>query len=78
MRKYTITPEQQNQIDKAFQMIPDRDGWQEKFEMINNSTQQLASKMYGITPPSAEQVLGLRKLEEAMAWFRKAITTHEL
>jgi hypothetical protein len=78
MKKYEISGAQRTNLDRAFQMIPARDGWPEKFEMINTLHMQLAQKMFTITPPGEEQMEGLKKIREAMSWFKKAIETHEL
>lgn len=78
MKKYELTAEQQKTIEKAFQSIPDRDGWAEKFEMVNEKTAALSRLMFSITPPGPEQTMALRKLQEAQHWFVDAIKKHEL
>lgn len=77
MKKYTLEPGQEADLERNFMVHPNRDGWAEKFEMINEKTSQLARQMYMITPKGPEQTLALRKLQEAQFWFEKAIKTNE-
>lgn len=74
---YEIDAEQTQTLELAFQAMPPRDGWLEKFEAINEKLLQAARSVYKLTPKCPEQTLALRKMQEAQHWFELAIKRHE-
>lgn len=77
LKKYDSTPAQLKEVEGAFLAMTMREGWAQKFEMINEKFLNMAKHLYTLTPDSPEQRKGLEHLREAQMWFEQAIRKHE-
>lgn len=78
MKRYELDAEQQILLERSFMSVPPRDGWQMKFELINEKLLQVAKNLMQVTPKGPEQTLAMRKLQEAQYWFEQAIKKIEI
>lgn len=77
LKKYDLDSEQQSLLDKSFQEMTTREGWTEKFAMINQTMEQAARKLSAYTAKGPEQTMAIRKLQEAQFWFTEAVRKYE-
>jgi hypothetical protein len=77
LKKYDLDSEQKQLLDRSFQEMTTREGWTEKFALINQAMEQAARKLMAITAKSHEQTMAIRKLQEAQFWFSEAVRKYE-
>lgn len=77
MKKYELDSEQEALLNRSYLMAIDKDGWQMRFEYINEAVLQLTKKMMSVTPKSKEQTLAIQKLKEAQFWLTESIRKSE-
>ncbi len=77
MKKYELDNEQQILLERSFMSHPNQDGWQERFEAMNEKMNQACRFMMLVTPKCAEQTMAVRKAQEALFWFSEAIRKND-
>lgn len=70
---YSTDAEQDKQLEHAFHLITNREGWADSVVVLNEKMLQLGRWLYTRTPKCPEQVIMLQKIKEAQFWAEQAI-----